>query len=695
MHLFGFHIGRDIIAPEVIEPEQAPPKKVAPAPRLIPYKVNNRIKSNVEEIMERSMGRNPDSTVWDYDEIRRVEDKESYLGISFRKHIEMIMKRGWTVHGNNPDFVNHVRTRLWEIFILTGISTQVLMRALVADLVRFSNAYLVVKRSGDFPISGKSYTFRDKEQNPIVGMFRADPSTMVPMFDTKGKLHRWKNMIISGNLQTGSAQYFKIDDVFHLKWNDKGLIIGTPFVIPVLDDIRALRRIEEFVELLASKHAFPLYHYQVGTENSPAEVYAGDNGTSEVETVAKQVEAMPTEGSWVTSERHKITAVGAEGKALDLTPYLQHFEARVISGVGLSGVSLGRGSTANRNTASSMDKTLIDRAADIQTTIMEIVASTLLFQLHLDSGKPFGPDDMAMIYFPSPDAEEERAHENHVLNQYNGNVITEDEMRDELKRPPFTTDQDKDRQTEHVDVYTQRRMAELAKEFGYITKFPGVTPMPVPAAGGGGSAKPKASTAAKKSTAVSVRPRNQSGTKSTKTRATRDAVAEEIRDLKYTFASVNDKAIDINIDMALGLIHQSFLRFGKIVQNQVFADIHDLLLANDMAPSTVFANKCYKSIMEKHLQSIEQDCIIRVSNEDSDLFPIFEQAGASLTALVDNLQRIYEDEVDLRGHEDGRRDEEVAASDGSSEDPSGCGGREEVPPVHGRSDEEPEGAGSK
>ena len=467
-------LGKDIIQPEVPPVVSPRERKVPPKTILLTFKVNSRIKNAVDDIGCRLYD-DEDVCSYDFDEIRRVEDKESYLAISFRKHIEMVLKRGWTIKGKNNDFINHVRTRLWEIFILTGVSTKMLMRSLVGDLIRFSNAYIVLKRSDKFPISGRSYTFRNRTFKPIVGMFRADPSTMKPMFRTtsrRKKLSGWKNISADGYQRT-IAKY-SVDDVIHLKWNDKGLLIATPFVVPVLDDIRALRRMEEFVELVASKHAFPFYHYKVGLPDAPAEIYEGDGGGSEVESVATDVENMPTEGCWVTSERHSIEAVGAEGAALDLKPYLEHFENRVISGIGISGISLGRGSSANRSTAVVIDKILIDRASDIQEMVEEALTSTLLFELHLDSGRPFGPDDMAQWYFPPVDSEEQRAHENHVQNQWNNNVITESELREELARPALSDKQAAERFIERTDVYLQQRYAELAKKFGYLTAFPGV-----------------------------------------------------------------------------------------------------------------------------------------------------------------------------------------------------------------------------
>jgi len=352
----------NIISPEVPPSQPKPEKKVPPRMQLVHLKVNNRIRNSMKEIGSRSVSDGwADDPIYDFEEIRRAEDKESFLAISFRKHIEMVVKRGWTIRGKNQDFIQHVRERLWEIFILTGVSTKGIIRDVVKDIVRFSNAYIIFKRSDNFPIKGRPYKWRGQRLKPIVGMFRADPANMKPVFRTRSgrkQLVAWKHCRDESNFGAKS-QIFKKDDVMHIKWTDKGLLIGTPFAIPVLDDIRALRRVEEFIEMLCSKHAFPLIHYKVGTDNAPAEVYEDGSGRTEIDDVKDDVEAMPTEGCWVTSERHSIAAID-DTEGVDLEKYLKHFEDRVISGCGMSGISLGRGGSANRSCYSEDTQTLTD-----------------------------------------------------------------------------------------------------------------------------------------------------------------------------------------------------------------------------------------------------------------------------------------------------------------------------------------------
>lgn len=659
----------DLIPPEIEPPKQQSEKqKVKPRPSLVKFKVNSRVNPNTDDILDRAGI--DGNAIYDFEEIRRVEDKESYLAISFRKHIEAILKRGWSITGNNPDFVKHVRTRLWEIFILTGISTKRLVRDVVGDLVRFSNAYIVVKRSDKFPITGQTYKFRNKTFKPIVGMFRADPATMTPVFRRKGKRRRligWRQRS-TRTYNKAATNYFTVNDVYQLTWNDKGLVIGTPYPIPVLDDIRALRRMEEFVELLASKHSFPLFHYKVGTDDNPAEVF--EEGGSEVETVATAVESMPTEGCWVTSERHSIDVVGAEGKALGLEKYLTHFESRVIAGCGISGVSLGRGDTSKAS-AVVVDKVLVDRAADMQETLQDQLEESLFFELMLDSGKPFGPDDMAYLLFPEVDAESQRAHENHQLNLYNNDMLTEEELRKELGRNELKEEEDERRRVARTDLYLQEGYAKMAKKHGYLTTFPGVKAPSATGAGGsgggGGGAPKKKSSAGKNTTKSKNQPTNQSGTKATKTRITVRNVQDEILNLKHTFSSLVDKKIDINVENATLMVKHAFVRIDKALKDQIDRDLRDIMKDHDQPTSVTIVQSCCNTMNRKYLQPIVQDCIIKVVDTECELLPLFDKVGESVKGIVDKLPTIYEDHPVIRGLNDERREEESRAP-GSDED---------------------------
>jgi hypothetical protein len=207
---------------------------------------------------------------------------------------------------------------------------------------------------------------------------------------------------------------FKNQDVVIMTLDRKsGFTFGTPYVIPVLDDVRALRRLEELVELVTHKHTFPFFHARVGTPENPAGYITDPSGgtIAEVDVVSGQIDNMPTEGGLVTSERVEITMLGTEGEVLDLKPYLGHFENRVLGGLRLSGVDIGRGDTANKATAQSVTKNLIDACTEIQNAFCEIWDSKINDILLMEGGFDLNDENRVRLRFPEIDREEMRAQQ--------------------------------------------------------------------------------------------------------------------------------------------------------------------------------------------------------------------------------------------------------------------------------------------
>ena len=234
------------------------------------------------------------------------------------------------------------------------------------------------------------------------------------------------------------------ENIIHIYYDKKeGFAFGTPYIVPVLDDIRSLRRMEENVEMLVTQHLFPLFHYMVGTETAPAEVY--DDGSTEVDIIKEQIERMPTEGSIVTPERHTITNIGAQGKALDAQEYLRYFEKRVLAGLGISEIALGRGDTANRATASTIDKSMTDRCKDFQDVVENFVNEYMFKELLYEGGFVIDEkeDNFVKLKFREIDIDNMLKTQNHSVFKYEHHAITETEMREELSRDPVSDEQRK------------------------------------------------------------------------------------------------------------------------------------------------------------------------------------------------------------------------------------------------------------
>jgi hypothetical protein len=381
-------------------------------------------------------------------EIQQAMDTEGYLRQSFDKHEELMLKNGWRIISQNKTALDHVHKRLTEISWGQNDPLELIIERGVEDLVELSNVFYVLTRKED----GTAQRYKGKYgklKYPVTGIFSPNAADMRPFIKQNRRnvryIDHWKQ-VIGGR----PMKKFKADNVVHMPFRrKKGHVFGTPFCIPALDDILVLRRMEELVEILVHKNAYPFFQYKVGTDQFPAEEY--DNNTSEITDVQAQIANMPFEGGLVTPHRHEIVVIATKGKAVNVEPYMRYFEARVLSDLNLSGIDIGRGETANRATAQTMSRGLADRCTRFHLFFSYMFTFYILDDLVLESGLLPTADNRVYLVFPAIDSEERRAKENHALSMYQGGAITETELRIELSRDPITDEQRKDMHFERLD----------------------------------------------------------------------------------------------------------------------------------------------------------------------------------------------------------------------------------------------------
>lgn len=374
--------------------------------------------------------------VYDLAEISRLADIESLLAVSFRKHRELVLKEGWSLGGKNDGLVRRLHTRLFEIGRQSGRSFDSILRELAGNLVKFHTAFLAIRRDRSRS-TGRPIRLHGKTLDPIAALEVPCPTTMQVKQNDSGNITGWRQVVPG---QGGEAEWAP-DEIICIAIDRKsGMIFGTPYALPVLDDIMALRRLEELSEVVTTKHAFPLVQHKIGSEKRPAgfvqDPYSGEK-VYELDLVRSDVENTPPEGSYVTSERHEIVVIGADGEAIDLAPYIAHFESRVYAGLRLSDVDVGRGDGSSKGTATVMKKSVADAVKDYQQVLVDELTFHLLSLLVLEEGEDLNPENTVSLTFPPVDPEEARAKENHALSLFQGNGITQDEFRQSLGREPM------------------------------------------------------------------------------------------------------------------------------------------------------------------------------------------------------------------------------------------------------------------
>lgn len=393
------------------------------APALIPPVKNPVLRYHTQKALGRGYFQ---SAEYDLAEIGRIEDTDSYCRQAFGKKVALMFKEGYDFVGKNPRTVKYVKARLAQIARASDISTDELMRSIGSGLIRKSNNFLLkVRKTTASGGKVRSEFGKTKPIEPVAAYFTIPAETMEFQF-SGNKIVKWRQLMPNGDYKE-----YPLRDIVHFTYDRKeGFVMGTPTLVPVVDDIRALRKIEENVELLIYQHIFPLFHYKIGTPDMPAGLT--EAGEREIDVARREIQYMPTEGGIVTPERHDITAIGAEGRALRAESYLEHFKKRVLSGLGVSSVDMGEPDTSNKATADNMSRNLIDGVKDYQKVIETLFEHLIINELLLES--TFGDDvlneeNRVFLKFKEIDIDAQIKKQAHYTDQFNKDTITHDEAR--------------------------------------------------------------------------------------------------------------------------------------------------------------------------------------------------------------------------------------------------------------------------
>ena len=396
---------------------------------------------------------------FDLEDIQNGYNTDSYIRQGVDKYVDQIFKEGYSFYGTDANAVEYLKLRLSYIAEASNTPTNQLLMDIAEDIVKYGNCMVVKARSNDPNALPQGTTVTGLYgKDPVVGYFCANPVTMKCKRDEFGTIIEWQQD------NDGGTQTFAPEDVVHFYYKrEKGNAYGTSFLIPVLDDVRALRQAEENVLKMMYRNIYPFYHVAVGTEEQTGT-------TREVEELKAAIDGMDVEGGLVTTERVKITPIASD-KVIDAEPYLRYMESRVFSGMGIPEIMFGRGNTANRSTGDNMTSEMADRIRAMCRVIEMFFNSFIIKELLMEGGYDpvLNPDQAVEFRFNDNDVDVMIKKQVHAIYKYEHNAITEDEMRDELGMDPIP---DGDRAKLFVELITRetlRVQAELDTQVAKAT----------------------------------------------------------------------------------------------------------------------------------------------------------------------------------------------------------------------------------
>ena len=430
---------------------------------------------------------------FDLSQIDDGYNTDSYIRQGVDKYVDQIFKEGFQFYGRDTAVVDYIRLRFSFMAEATGIPTEQLFTEIAEDVVKYGNCFLAKSRVSDQASLPPTVTVTGiAGAQPVGGYFPINATTMQIKRDKNGVVQQYQQEVDDTTVK------FKAEDMIHIYYKrEKGNAFGTPFLHPVLDDVRALRQAEENVLKMMYRNIYPFFHVMVGDDETPG-------GENEINEVKDQIDGMEVDGGLVTTNRVEIKPI-ASNQVINAQPYLQYLEERVFSGMGIPAILFGRGGTANRSTGDNMTSEMADRIRAIQRIIEVFVNEYIIKELLLEGGfdPVLNPEHVVEFRFNENELDSKVKRDTHYVYLYEHNAITEDEMRKELGRDPIT-----DRALMYQTLITQANEAHSAS-----------------VRGGTASSSGSNSSDGTKATNNKQKPTNQYGTKSSPKKVTNKEVS--------------------------------------------------------------------------------------------------------------------------------------------------------------------------
>lgn len=366
---------------------------------------------------------------FEFDDVVRAYSTDGYARQALDKYIELMFKSGWSIKTRDERVKEYINQRLSMLSDAMGEPISQFWKEISEDLVKFSNVFIVKSRNDPEDLEGAPpVQYRGLDDNsPVSGYFRLPPQTMSVKIDEHGTVEKYKQETDE------EEEEFDPEDVIHIAYKrPPGRIFGVPFVLPVIEDIKLLRQVEDNTARLLYRFLYPLFLYQVGLAESGYE-----STNEEVEEMQSEISEMPIDGGLVIPERHDVDLLTTES-SLDAEKYLEYFQKRVFTGLGVSETIMGHAGTSNRSTAENQSSEMRDKVKAKQSVIEDYITHYIIRELLLEGGfdPVLNPEQSAEFKFNEIDTDLLIKEENHSVYKFEHDAITHEEMRQELNMDP-------------------------------------------------------------------------------------------------------------------------------------------------------------------------------------------------------------------------------------------------------------------
>ena len=582
------------------------------------YSVDKRNSYSMNRnVIDRSLGR---KQPYDFSETYRIIDTESFVASALRKKKTLILKEGFQFISENKDDVLYVKSRLEEMQYVTGKSFKELLEEVTSAFINNHNVFILPVRKAKSS-TGNVRRVGGKKLEPLAGFYVLPETKVAIMEDEYGQVVGYKYQVTRS-----TVRYFKPDEILHLKFDAKpGFHLGTPPLEPLIDDILALRQIEESLERLIYKLSVPIIHAKVGTVEKPAGIDRL-TGEREVDQVNQALLHMEDAGGITTSERVEFKMLGAESQALRLSGYLEYFKNRVLVGLSISDLDFGVANSTSSGSAEVVTKALKENVEMYQRKIEDFITDKIIAQILLESD-PYvdefymEEDEKVRFRLVNDNLDDKIKIESHYINEANAYLITPDEYRVITGKRPLTKDE-----KEELDKISGRKAEEQAQEIAKKTAEANIAAQK--AAAKATATAPTATTSTSTSTPKKVDPSKTSSTNQYTNATVKKASTESANKSVQRSTSPKSPIKDsLNIEQYVHHIYNDSPALASVVLKTAFNKLlDDHSLIHDSLEIDDFSNS---------LTSTLQNYIIGKTTKDSTLNIVEKLLCKKLIEIID------------------------------------------------------------
>lgn len=382
-----------------------------------------------------------------------------------KRLVEMQLSNGFRIFSIDEKIDNSVSRRLDEIQLQSGMRLYQIIHDLFYEFVAYGNQFAVLVRNQALT-SGKKYKFQGNTLDPIAAIFKQPTRFVSIRRKANGDPIEYRialnellpsdqdRELIARRAQSASNNYqqrFQQNDVVHFALNPDPDLggFGRPIILEQLDDLLVLRSMETQLDDMIRRAKFYQKYYIVGSENMPP-------NPNSVQAVKEKIEQNDPDEIMIVPQPDKV-GIQFEDIITPVINSIKEFKNRTYSGLGQSGVQMGEGGSANRQTAERVLEGFYQMQRNLQKMFQQIFESQILQQIVLDLG--YDPQQIGnqfpKLVFEDPDIERTMQKNQHYALLFTQNVITEDEMRSYIGLGPLSEDQ---RSKLYANLYGQTKV---------------------------------------------------------------------------------------------------------------------------------------------------------------------------------------------------------------------------------------------